>query len=201
MFLASYNIQIIDRHILLVLWKTMVLPILDYCSQLWNPHLKGEISILEEIQKSFTRKIAGINANYWERLVLLKLYSLQRRRERYIMIYVWKILEGLVPNMASPITTTNSPRHGRMCNVNVRRKHSRIATLINSSLSVHGCRLFNSLPKDISNVNINFLKNKLDQFLSSIPDEPQTIGYTLSRRANTNSILDMLSLRVAPAPR
>ena len=36
--------------------------------------------------------------SYRERLTVLK-YSLQRRRERYIIIYVRKILEGLVPKM------------------------------------------------------------------------------------------------------
>ena len=38
--------------------------------------------------------------SYNERLKALKLYSLQRRRERYCIIYVWKVLEGLVPNVS-----------------------------------------------------------------------------------------------------
>ena len=33
---------------------------------------------------------------------VLKLYSLQRRRGRYINIYVWKILEYQVPNFSPP---------------------------------------------------------------------------------------------------
>ena len=41
--------------------------------------------------------------DYSERLVFLKLHSLQRRRERYCIIYVWKIIEGLVPNFSNPI--------------------------------------------------------------------------------------------------
>ena len=40
---------------------------------------------------------------YSERLVSFKLYSLQRRRERYCIIYVWKIFEGLVPNLCSVV--------------------------------------------------------------------------------------------------
>ena len=39
--------------------------------------------------------------DYSDRLVYLKLHSLQRRCERYCIIYVWKIIEGLVPT--SPI--------------------------------------------------------------------------------------------------
>ena len=34
---------------------------------------------------------------------MLKLYSLQRRRDRYTIIYVWKILESIVSNLNIPI--------------------------------------------------------------------------------------------------
>ena len=86
---------------MLTLWKSLVLPILDYCSQLWSPSNKGLIQQIESIQQSFTRKIAigNLTNNYWDRLSHLKLYSLQRRRERYAIIYVWKILEGHVPKI------------------------------------------------------------------------------------------------------
>ena len=54
----------------------------------------------------------------------LTLYSLQRRRERYRIIYIWKIIEGLAPNISNLITSTFSGRRGRSCvisNVNVGR--------------------------------------------------------------------------------
>ena len=35
--------------LMLTLWKSLVLPILDYCSQLWSPILKGEIQKIEEL--------------------------------------------------------------------------------------------------------------------------------------------------------
>ena len=60
--------------------------------------------------------------SYNEKLKAIKLYSLQRRRERYCIIYVWKVLEGLVPNFSHPIIATLSDRRGRLCtisNVNV----------------------------------------------------------------------------------
>lgn len=40
--------------------------------------------------------------NYWERLKSLDLYSLEHRRERYIVIYTWKIAE-LVPSLNTQI--------------------------------------------------------------------------------------------------
>ena len=62
------------------------------------------IDQLEKIQRSFTKHITGMQGlDYSDRLVFLKLHSLQRRRERYCIIYVWKIIEGLVPNFSNPI--------------------------------------------------------------------------------------------------
>ena len=43
------------------------------------------------------------DCSYSDRLSLLRLYSLQRRRERYCIIYVWKRIEDLVPNLSKPI--------------------------------------------------------------------------------------------------
>ena len=35
---------------------------------------------------------------YWDQLKSMKMLSLQRRLERYHIIYTWKVLEGLVPD-------------------------------------------------------------------------------------------------------
>ena len=44
-------------QLMLTLWKSLVQPILDYCSQLWCPIQPGQVKQLEEVQKNFTRKI------------------------------------------------------------------------------------------------------------------------------------------------
>jgi hypothetical protein len=41
-----------------------------------------------------------VKFKYWERLQRLGLYSLQRRRDRYFILYTWKITE-MVPNLKS----------------------------------------------------------------------------------------------------
>ena len=43
--------------------------------------------------------------------------SLQRHRDRYIIIYMWKIVENVVPNLNTPITWKLSERRGRLCDV------------------------------------------------------------------------------------
>ena len=49
--------------------------------------------MLEQIQRSFTSKLEGLNElNYYQRLKKLDIYSLERRRDRYIILYIFKIL-------------------------------------------------------------------------------------------------------------
>ena len=46
----------------------------------------------------------------------------------------------------------------------------------------------------MTNCSKETFKYKLDLFLKLIPDEPQIPGYTSIRRADTNSILDMIKV-------
>ena len=80
---------------MMTLFKSMVLPHLEYCCPLWSPLTIGRVRQLEAIQRSFTAKISTLShKNYWERLKSLGLYSLERRRERYMIIYVFKIINS-----------------------------------------------------------------------------------------------------------
>ena len=84
-----------DSTTLMTLFKTMILSRLDYCSQLWSPHLIKHIIQIEKLQRYFTKLIPGMrDYSNSDSLSLLKLNSLQRRRERYCIIYVWKIIEA-----------------------------------------------------------------------------------------------------------
>ena len=67
---------------------------------------------------AFGNCILQFNAlqSYSERLTSLNLYSVQRR-ERYIIIYVWKMLESKVLNFNPPIISLWNERRGRMCRV------------------------------------------------------------------------------------
>ena len=107
------------RSLMLTLLKSLVIPLLEYCCPLWNPWKSKDIQAIEAIQRTFTYKITKVqHLNYWERLHELKLYSLQRRRERYIIIYIWMITQLMVPNivgtMGHKIKTRKHTRHGTL---------------------------------------------------------------------------------------
>ena len=82
-----------DTCTMLTLYKSMVRSILEYCCPLWYPTSIRVTQDIEPLKRTFTRKIQRCQAmTYWERPTHLKLMSLQRRRERYIIITMWKIL-------------------------------------------------------------------------------------------------------------
>ena len=180
---------------MLLLYKSLVLPILEYCSVLWSPSSPGQIKALDQLQWSYIRKIAGnYNLNYWECLKKLKMYSLQRRRERYRIIYVWKILESIVPNINNKISPYFHVRHGRKCRIPLINANSKVKSAQDSSITFQGVKLFNVLPKEIRNISkvkLEVFKSALDAYLTRIPDEPLLTNYTASRKASTNSIVDM----------
>ena len=188
---------------MMTLCKSLVLPHVDYCSQLWCPTNPGEISKMETIQRTFIRKIPSVrNLSYWEQLKYLKLFSLQRRRERYRIIYLWKILENQVPQIGE-LKAIIHKRNGRLCYMsNIKSSASaRIKTIRHGSFSIHAPQLFNSLPKDIRNISgcsVDVFKRELDKYLQRIPDEPLIKGYVQFRRAESNSILHMRKFASPP---
>ena len=132
-----------ERTPMLTLWKSLVRSNIDYCCQLWNPSRVCDIQGIEQIQRTFVRKISGMqDLSYWEQLAAISLYSLERRRERYIIMFVWRILEGLTPNFNHPdrggINVTFSNRWGRSRHAPVAIQRMRYA-----SFGVIGPELFN----------------------------------------------------------
>ena len=138
--------------------------------------------------------------NYWERLKYLKLYSIQRRFERYSVIFVWKIYHGIVFNPGIQFKNYDS-RTGLACVIPKYRSKLRWQSFI-----VNGPKLFNSLPKEIREFPCDTLvpqdqaigkfKRRLDEYLTSIPDEPnRTSNYCSSisgispNGERTNSII------------
>ena len=107
----------------------------------------------------------------------MKITSVQRRLERYRIIYVWKILEGLAPDCGVSVQS-GMERFGRKCSIPKIKKGCRKAlqSIREQSFQVNGPLLFNSLPPYIRNLtkcSLDEFKMNLDQYLQLIPDEPK----------------------------
>ena len=187
------------RDVMLQLLKSLVQPHLDYCSQLWSPSTQAMINKLENVQKSLIMKIKDKDvdsSDYWETLRNLRLFSQERRRERYQIIFIWKISQGLVAGYDIPFVYNN--RTGRWA-VPARISGSDVSAEVRQakerSLRVRGCQLFNLLPATLRNSDHNdilMFKNNLDLYLSCVPDQPTTHG--LKRAAQSNSLIHQIPL-------
>ena len=181
-----------DRSPLLMmtLFKTMVRSRLEYCCPVWNPHKVQDIKAIENIQRSFTKKIIGCqDLNYWDRLKKLNVLSLQRRRERYCIIHVWKMLNGLAPNDIG-LTTYNHIRLGNKIRLppHNNKAQASVTTDYENSFKIKASRLWNLLPKSINTIKtLDSFKEELGNFLRRFPDTPPVPGYTA---INRNSLLD-----------
>jgi len=78
-----------------IIYKTYVIPHLEYCIQAWSPKLQKDKMLLEKVQRRATRMVKGLKKLPYEiRLKKLGIYSLERRRLRGDLIETFKILTG-----------------------------------------------------------------------------------------------------------
>ena len=176
--------------ILMILYKSLVRCHLEYCSPLWNPFKISDIQNLESIQRIFTSKIAGLkDLHYWERLKKLSLLSLQRRRERYMAILMWKIRHGLTSNDLQ-ITFVDNNRHGTIAKVPPLQRGCKMRhrSLQENSFAIMGPMIWNCIPGHIRKLNtLDLFKKNLTTFVLKVPDKPPIRGYS---SPNSISILD-----------
>ena len=86
-----------EKYEMVTLWKSLIRPHLDYCSQLWAPStVSNNINLMESVQRAYTKRIKGMF--YMECRDILKalgLLSTERRTQRYRIIYCWKFYKEL----------------------------------------------------------------------------------------------------------
>ena len=182
-----------EPDVMLTMYKSYVLSRLEYTSPVWSPMLLGDISKIESVQRSFTAKIRGLeDKDYWQRLATLKLYSLQRRRERFMIIHLWKIYKHMAPNDIG-FSFHEHIRLGPQCQrIKYPRCSASIQTIRFNSFSCTAPRLFNIIPGYIKkSTKLLTFKLKLDKLLRTLPDCPPTPGY---RSSNSNSLLELQRL-------
>ena len=76
-----------------MLYKSLVRPILEYCSCIWNPLYKSDMQEIEKVQRRATKIIPGFkDKSYPQRLVDLNLTTLAYRRQRADILQVFRII-------------------------------------------------------------------------------------------------------------
>ena len=188
-----------DEKPMLKLFNAYIKSKIEYCCIVWTPDQQNLINELENIQRIFTAKIKGMEElNYHERLKKLNMYSLERRRDRYLIIYGWQQIENIKENVLNLKTSWRGTGRriiskGIPGQVEGRRlKRSEITSIYNSPARKIE-RAFNCLPnhiKNITGVKTDTFKNKLDNWLRQVPDLPKCGRYAKWVSAKSNSIQD-----------
>ena len=200
---------------MVTLLKALIITKLEYACIVWSPtEDKKLIRLIESVQRRFTSRISLFNeydeelgrlickVDYWRRLKELKIFSLERRRERYMILYMYKIIIGLCPNPG--FNSENPFPYNERTGFSVKGKINRkaegwVQKLRNTSLFVAGPTLFNRLPSSLrkfeipdnpTKTHVEEFKKKLDEYLWHIPDQPDVNG--LVRAAETNSLVHQM---------
>ena len=95
LFLLKKSFKSKNPGTLILGFKTYILPILDYCSQVWSPQDFGDKRRIESIQRMFTKRLIGYaGLNYPQRLQKAGLISLELRRLHADLFLCYNILHG-----------------------------------------------------------------------------------------------------------
>ena len=176
-----------ETDVMLTLYKSMVRSHLEYLCPLWHPVRICDIEAIENVQRAFTRRVDGMKGlDYWTRLKRLNLMSLQRRRERYIILQIFKCLNGICPNELG-IEFRPAGRLGIQAVVPSLASNSSVAnqSIYDRSFAVVGPRLWNVLPKVLTTeTSAARFKSGLTTYMCQMIDEPPVPGYT-RRHGNT----------------
>ena len=114
--------------------------------------------------------------------------SIQRRRERFILMHMWKVLHHHTSNDID-VQFVSRPRFGNLAIIPSACRNSSAAnqSLYDSSFAVIGPKLWNAMPYHLNSISDkDHFKSHLTQFLLSLPDTPPIRRYTPQ---NSNSLL------------
>jgi len=153
---------------MLILYKTLVRPIVDYCISVWRPFTKKDKEKLEKVQRRYTKMIIGCRGKtYEQRLDKLRLTTLDQRHYRADMVQVFKILKDQ-KNIYPTDFLTLSKRSGRINCMKLYKKRS----CLDVSKHCFTSRVvdqWNILPdRVILATDVNDFKSRLDHHMRGV---------------------------------
>jgi ribonucleases P/MRP protein subunit RPP40 len=163
-YMIRQNFRYLDAKTVMILYKSLVRPHLEFCSPVWNPSQKALVDSLERVQRAATRLVPEVRGLAYERrLEVFGLQSLSSRRSRedIIALFLLNRIDHL--RCLIPFKDAHGTR-GHALSLFKERCQSREKRnfLFNRALPV-----WNSFPDGFSEIgSLNALKNFLRANLS-----------------------------------
>jgi hypothetical protein len=152
------------------LYKSLVRPMLEYCTPVCSPLLVKHIHEIEKVQRRATKLVKDIcHLSYEERLKRLGLPTLIYRRKRADIIEVFKIIKGFTKINPTDLFDFNI-RDGSRGHSFKLNKPRAICRLRQHSFSHRIVNIWNSLSEEVvAAETINTFKNRLNIFWKDDP--------------------------------
>ena len=143
----SRNIICKSKDVMVLIYRSLIRPHLEYCVQAWSPNPRfgnwGLILSIEKVQRKFTRLINDIGTlPYGARLQSLNLTTLAERRIRGDLIEVFKIVRGIVNYGQNMFRMSRS-------NLNILSRGSKVSNLRRDFFSERVINHWNGLPTNV----------------------------------------------------
>ena len=159
-----------DPTIMMQIFKSYILPHLDYAVSVRNPYMQKDIAILESIQRRYTRMIKGMTGlSYEERLTVLGLPTLQERRDMIDLTQVYRLRNGIDKinrPLFRPVSECHSfaTRSSRKGNIAGQKTSLDLRKNFFTNRVITG---WNALPQDVqTSSSLNVFKSKMKDELN-----------------------------------
>ena len=164
-YLIRRNFNYLDKNTFLMLYKTLIRPLLEYCNTVWHPTTKKDTETLERVQRKATKLLPFLrDKSYSERLIYLDLPSLVYRRKRSDLLQIYRIvhrIDNIDENKLFKLDKKSKTR-GHSYKIVKERANTRLRQSVLGQCAVNE---WNNLTDSIVTAeNINIFKTRLENY-------------------------------------
>ena len=143
-FLILRNFQLKDSR--LILFKSHVRPLLEYCSHLYSNLRKCDSIAIEHVQRKFTKPISRTDLSYRQRCHDLNLQPLWLRRVILNLLFLFRLIHKLIYSNSDPVSFAEKKSYNLRRNIFLLPVYkSRSSTRSNFFINKYSS-LWNTLP-------------------------------------------------------
>ena len=156
-----------DHNLLLHMYKVFVRPLLEFACCVWSPHHLQHITLVEAVQRRFTRLLQRGNnpTTYTERCQQYNLQLLYERRNYFDMLLAYKIVNNFTSVPCANLLCINSGRASA-------RRHSYQLIISHSRTDVNRYSFTNRVPHLFNSLLSSTVCNRsLHSFRSALLDD------------------------------